>query len=123
MPQSASLIFCPNAGNGFEDISRIRKAGIQMNTKMSNHEIMVKEKKLNESWRQSKRQQQPIDPLQCLIHLLRGLHELGQFLVGNTVVQQALFQSVGDQADLPMVPDHTDIPISVGHIVLYLKLI
>jgi hypothetical protein len=60
MPQSASLIFCPNAGNGFEDISRIRKAGIQMNTKMSNHEIMVKEKKLNESWRQSKRQQQPI---------------------------------------------------------------
>ena len=60
MPQSASLIFCPNAGNGFEDISKIRKAGIQMNTKMSNHEIMVKEKKLNESWRQSKRQQQPI---------------------------------------------------------------
>ena len=57
MPQSASLIFCPNAGNGFEDISKIRKAGIQMNTKMSNHEIMVKEKKLNESWRQSKRQQ------------------------------------------------------------------
>ena len=31
-----------------------------MNTKMSNHEIMVKEKKLNESWRQSKRQQQSI---------------------------------------------------------------
>ena len=62
MPQSASLIFCPNAGNGFEDISKIRKAGIQMNTKMSNHEIMVKEKKLNESWRQSKRQQQPTGP-------------------------------------------------------------
>ena len=31
-----------------------------MNAKMSNQEIMVKEKKLNESWRQSKRQQQPI---------------------------------------------------------------
>lgn len=61
--------------------------------------------------------------LEPLIHLLRGLHKLGQFLVGNTVVQQSLFQSVGDQAGLPMVSDHTDISIPVSHIVLYLKLV
>ena len=33
---------------------------MQMNTKMLNHDIMVKEKKLNESWRQFKKLQQPI---------------------------------------------------------------
>ena len=32
---------------------------MQMNTKMLNHDIMVKEKKLNESWRQFKKLQQP----------------------------------------------------------------
>ena len=31
-----------------------------MNTKMPNHDIMVKEKKSNESWRKFKKLQQPI---------------------------------------------------------------
>ncbi len=33
---------------------------MQMNTKILNHDIMVKEKELNESWRQFKKLQQPI---------------------------------------------------------------
>ena len=111
-------------GCAHQNIEFIRQCGrFALGAEESVNEIARAHTEQSQEARADKRKTYDIDPLQCLIHLLRGLHELGQFLVGNTVVQQALFQSIGDQADLPMVPDHTDIPIPVGHIVLYLKLI
>lgn len=44
--------FCrPNAGNGFEDISNYRKAGMYMNAKKQDQAPLTQKKKTMESWK------------------------------------------------------------------------
>lgn len=52
MPFVTLAFFCPNAGNGFEDISKLQKAGMNMNVKKRSQESLTSKRKPMESWRQ-----------------------------------------------------------------------
>ena len=72
-----------------QNIQFIRQGGrLALRAEQSVNEVARPNPEQSQEARADERKADNVDPLQPLIHLLRGLHELLELFVGNAVVQQ-----------------------------------